>query len=108
MLNARRITPKTYDPSAGRTSTSDRGTTPPCRIWRGLRKRSIVFRAIRLPNFKHHIECRTRRAAVERTFESANGAGDGRYQIRAGCDNHTRGNCGSIQAMVADSVHVLK
>ncbi len=64
------------------------------------------FRAFGSADFEHHVECRTRRAAMQGTFQRPDGAGDGRNDVGSRRGDHSCRKGGGIETVIADGVEI--
>ena len=62
--------------------------------------------AVRRADFEHHVERGTGRAAVQRTFERADGAGDGRDHVRSRGRDDARRERGGVETVIADGIEI--
>src|SRR5690349_11335468 len=64
------------------------------------------LRAIRAADLEYHLERRTRRAAMQRTFERPQRARNGRDNVRARGNDHARRESGSVESVIADRIEI--
>jgi hypothetical protein len=85
----------------GRISLPSRNCSRQCADQPGADHR---VRAIGSADLEHHVERRARCAAVQGTFERADGAGNRGDDIGSRRRNYAGGECGRVEPVIADRV----